>query len=106
MYRWWNKTGLGHKLHFIRDRLATSFLWAVGISSKPQHRYFKIQIAKVIQLITALDDVYDVYATLDELEAFTSVIERFVVYIYLNLLSCVSSRTKHLNAHLLIPDGT
>ncbi|KAK1368453.1 (+)-delta-cadinene synthase [Heracleum sosnowskyi] len=77
--RWWNKTGLGHKLDFIRDRLATSFLWCVGISCKPQHGYFRIQMAKVKQLITALDDVYDVYATLDELELelFTSVIERW-----------------------------
>ncbi|KAK1391710.1 (+)-delta-cadinene synthase [Heracleum sosnowskyi] len=75
--RWWKKTGLGHKLNFIRDRLATSFLWTVGISCKPEHRYFRIQIAKVIQLITTLDDVYDVYATLDELELFTSVIERW-----------------------------
>ncbi|KAL8107827.1 hypothetical protein AgCh_024292 [Apium graveolens] len=75
--RWWNKTGLGHKLDFIRDRLATSFLWAVGISRRPEHRYFRIQMAKVIQLITTLDDVYDVFATLDELEVFTSVIERW-----------------------------
>ncbi|WOG85269.1 hypothetical protein DCAR_0104457 [Daucus carota subsp. sativus] len=74
---WWNKTALGHKLDFIRDRLGASFLWGVGISSKPQHRYFRIQIAKVIQLITTLDDVYDVYATLDELELFTSVVQRW-----------------------------
>nr|AUG98172.1 monoterpene synthase [Trachyspermum ammi] len=75
--RWWKGTDLGQKLEFIRDRLPTSFLWAVGISCNHQHGYFRRQITKVIQFITLLDDVYDVYGTLDELELFTSVVERW-----------------------------
>lgn len=81
---WWKRTGLGQKLDFIRDRLPTSFLWALAMSCSHQHGYFRTHLAKVIQFITLLDDVYDVYGTLEELELFTSVVERFVVYIDMN----------------------
>lgn len=61
--------------------MAASFLWSVGITSEPQHGYCRLQITKAIQIISVIDDVYDVYGTLDELELFTDVIERFVFFI-------------------------
>ncbi|KAL8112903.1 hypothetical protein AgCh_020276 [Apium graveolens] len=73
--RWWDRTRPGNKLEFARDRLAASFLWAVGITSLPQHGYCRLQITKAIQIISVIDDVYDVYGTLEELELFTKVIE-------------------------------
>ncbi|KAK1375192.1 Monoterpene synthase [Heracleum sosnowskyi] len=75
--RWWDRTSPGNKLEFARDRLAASFLWGVGITSLPQHGYCRLQITKAIQIISVIDDVYDVYGTLEELELFTKVIERW-----------------------------
>lgn len=70
---------MGQKLDFIRDRIPTSFLWALALSYNHEHGYFRKHITKVIQVVTLLDDIYDVYGTLNELELFTSVVERFVV---------------------------
>jgi len=52
--------------------------WAVGALFEPQHSYFRRLISKVIVFISIIDDIYDVYGTLDELELFTLAIQRSV----------------------------
>lgn len=74
--RWWNKIKLVKKLSFARDRLVSSFLWATGITYEPQFEYARSVLAKAIQIITVVDDFYDVYSTLDEQQLFTDAIER------------------------------
>lgn len=77
MQRWWRTTGLG-ELSFARDRLMENFLLAVGISFEPQFGYKRKMATRIFALITTIDDVYDIYGTLDELELFTAAVERFV----------------------------
>ncbi|KAH9751691.1 TPS27 [Citrus sinensis] len=68
---WWKDTGLGEKLSFARDSLVASFLWSMGIGSEPQFAFCRRIVTIAIALITVIDDIYDVYGTLDELELFT-----------------------------------
>jgi (-)-alpha-terpineol synthase len=75
--RWWRGTGLGDKLSFARDRLMESFLWNVEVDFRPQFGYRRRAATIVNALITVIDDVYDVYGTLDELELFTNAVERW-----------------------------
>uniref|UniRef100_A0A2C9UU87 Uncharacterized protein n=1 Tax=Manihot esculenta TaxID=3983 RepID=A0A2C9UU87_MANES len=77
MSRWWNNLGLAGKLTFSRDRLMECFFWTVGIEFEPQFSSCRKGLTKVGSFITIIDDVYDVYGTLDELELFTDVVERW-----------------------------
>ncbi|KAL9322751.1 hypothetical protein ACSQ67_010804 [Phaseolus vulgaris] len=75
--RWWLDIGLSRKLKFARDRLVELYIWSPAIIPEPQFAICHKELTKVGQLLTILDDVYDIYGTLDELELFTYAIERW-----------------------------
>nr|ARG42164.1 TPS7 [Phaseolus lunatus] len=77
--RWWWDIGLSRKLKFARDRLVETFIWSLAIFPRPQFARCHKELTKVGQLITILDDIYDIYGTLDELKLFTDAIERWNV---------------------------
>ncbi|KAG6495677.1 hypothetical protein ZIOFF_043503 [Zingiber officinale] len=75
--RWWSGLGLSEKLPFCRDRLLESYLWAVGFTYEPDRGRCRMIETKSICFITLIDDIYDVYGTLDELQLFTDVVNRW-----------------------------
>ncbi|KAF8409457.1 hypothetical protein HHK36_005533 [Tetracentron sinense] len=77
MSRWWTDLGLGKELNFARDRLMENFLWTVGMTFEPQFGYCRRMSTKINALLTTIDDIYDVYGTLDELKLFTDAVERW-----------------------------
>ncbi|XP_062153086.1 tricyclene synthase TPS4, chloroplastic-like [Alnus glutinosa] len=85
MSRWWEEMGLANNLSFTRDRLVECFFWTVGIASEPQLSNLRKGLTKVAALVTTIDDVYDIYGTLDELELFTDAVERWDVSALKNL---------------------
>ncbi|XP_065875595.1 terpene synthase 10-like [Euphorbia lathyris] len=76
---WWKSTCLAKKLSFIRDGIVENFLWAVGENYEPQFGYCRRMCTKINALITAIDDIYDVYGTLEELQLFTDAVQRWDV---------------------------
>ncbi|KAF5790904.1 putative (E)-beta-ocimene synthase [Helianthus annuus] len=74
---WWNDIGLAHKLGFVRDRLVECFFWTVGMVFEPQYHSCRVGLTKVGTLITVIDDIYDVYGSIDELEIFTDAVKRW-----------------------------
>ncbi|KAJ0526213.1 putative (E)-beta-ocimene synthase [Helianthus annuus] len=74
--KWWENMGLAHKLGFVRDRLMECFFCAVGMVFEPQYRSCRVGITKAYTLVTVIDDIYDIYGSLDELEMFTDAVKR------------------------------
>ncbi|KAG5242033.1 terpene synthase [Salix suchowensis] len=85
MSRWWHGLGLRSKLSFSRDRLMECFFWTVGMAFEPEFSSCRKGLTKVTSFITTIDDVYDVYGALDELELFTEAVERWDVSAVRNL---------------------
>lgn len=57
------------------------FFWSVGMVSEPQFRNCRKSLTKVASFVTIIDDIYDVYGTLDELELFTEAVQRFEFFL-------------------------
>ena len=74
--RWWSNLGLAQRLPFSRDRLMENYFWTVGWAFEPQFARCRDAQTKANSLITTIDDVYDVYGTMDELELFTDAVDR------------------------------
>lgn len=68
-------------MKFARDRLMVHFLWTVGKVFEPQFGYCRRMLTEVNSLVTLIDDIYDVYGTLDELELFTDAVKRFAALV-------------------------
>ncbi|EOA16290.1 hypothetical protein CARUB_v10004436mg [Capsella rubella] len=76
---WWNSKGLMKQLDFVRDRITESYFWTVGIFFEPEFEYYRKILTKILMLIAIMDDVYDIYGTIEELEIFTNVVEKWDV---------------------------
>lgn len=53
-------------------------MWAVGVAYEPQHGSLRKWLTKAILLVLIIDDVYDIYGSMDELEQFSIAVERQV----------------------------
>ncbi|KAI3927327.1 hypothetical protein MKW98_008029 [Papaver atlanticum] len=69
--RWWRDLGLHESLGFARHRLVECFLWR--------------HVTEIVYLITVIDDVYDVYGSLDELKQFKEAIESKITILWYTL---------------------
>ncbi|XP_073117608.1 alpha-humulene synthase [Elaeis guineensis] len=74
---WWKALGVAKKLTFCRDRIVECYFWSLGVYFEPQYSRARIYITKVIALLSIMDDIYDAYGMVEELQAFTEVIQRW-----------------------------
>uniref|UniRef100_A0A2N9H530 Terpene synthase N-terminal domain-containing protein n=1 Tax=Fagus sylvatica TaxID=28930 RepID=A0A2N9H530_FAGSY len=75
--RWWKELDFARKLPFARDRVVECYFWIVAVYFEPQYSLARKILTKVIAMTSIIDDIYDVYGTLEELEPFTEAIERW-----------------------------
>ncbi|XP_077220186.1 beta-cubebene synthase-like [Tasmannia lanceolata] len=74
---WWKEIDLAAKLPFIRDRLVECYYWIMGVYFEPIYSRARVFSTKMTMLVSVVDDIYDVYATEDELQLFTDAIYRW-----------------------------
>ncbi|KAL6311327.1 hypothetical protein AAG906_025540 [Vitis piasezkii] len=75
--RWWKDLDLSSKLPFSRDRVVETYFWIATCCFEPQYSYARRIQTKVVALLTTIDDIFDAYGTLEELELFTEAIQRW-----------------------------
>ncbi|XP_065048733.1 alpha-humulene synthase-like isoform X2 [Musa acuminata AAA Group] len=62
---------------FARDRLVECYFWILAIYFEPYYSRARVITTKVIAHISILDDIYDVYSTLEESQRLTEAIQRW-----------------------------
>ena len=65
------------KLPFARDILIECYNVVLGLFIQPQYALARLILTKSTMLVSILDDIYDVHGTIEELEQFTKMIERY-----------------------------
>ncbi|CAL5363628.1 unnamed protein product [Camellia sinensis] len=74
----WKELDFAKKMPFAIDRIVECYFWILGVYFEPQYLLARRMLTKVIALTSIIDDIYDVYGTLEELVLFTDAIERAI----------------------------
>ncbi|GER55361.1 Cis-muuroladiene synthase [Striga asiatica] len=77
--KWWVQFDIKSKLTYARDRIIECYLWGAAFHFEPQYAYIRTIVAKNMQMVSIMDDTYDNYATLEEAQLFTDILERWDV---------------------------
>nr|QIQ55997.1 putative terpene synthase 6 [Eremophila drummondii] len=75
--RLWRNTGIVDKLPFARDAFVISYLWAFGLVQPREYGHARMEMAVLLNLIFTVDDIFDIYATVEELELYTDATQRW-----------------------------
>ncbi|GAB4849337.1 hypothetical protein Ancab_040169 [Ancistrocladus abbreviatus] len=74
---WWKGKNLATTLPFARDRMVELYCFFAVTFSEPQYSALRVALAKANATLTMIDDIYDGYGTIEELELFTEAFERW-----------------------------
>lgn len=76
--KWWNDLGLNRELEVARNQPVKWYTWSMAVlmgdMSLSEQR---VQLTKSIAFVYFIDDVFDLYGTLDELEIFTEAVNQW-----------------------------
>ncbi|XP_047308926.1 (3S,6E)-nerolidol synthase 1-like [Impatiens glandulifera] len=75
--KWWNDKGLAKELKFARDEPAKWYLWSMATITNPKFSDQRVELTKAVSFIYLIDDIFDVYGSLDQLTLFAKAIERW-----------------------------
>ncbi|KAM7486356.1 hypothetical protein LguiA_002365 [Lonicera macranthoides] len=74
--RWWKDLGSAKELKLARDQPLKWYTWPMAALSYPRLSKQRIELTKPISLIYIIDDIFDLYGTLNELALFAQAVNR------------------------------
>ncbi|KAG5574790.1 hypothetical protein H5410_054924 [Solanum commersonii] len=75
--RWWKELDFVTTLPYARDRVVECYFWALGVYFEPQYSQARVMLAKTISIISIVDDTFDSYGIVKELNTYTDAIQRW-----------------------------
>ncbi|KAK7328020.1 hypothetical protein VNO77_22114 [Canavalia gladiata] len=75
--KWWTELGLANELKYARNQPLKWYIWSLACLTDPALSEERVELTKPISFIYLIDDIFDVYGTLDELTLFTEVVARW-----------------------------
>ncbi|XP_057731487.1 probable terpene synthase 2 [Arachis stenosperma] len=86
--KWWRELDFATKVPYARDRAVEGFFWPFATNSEPKYSTARQMITKLAICISLVDDTFDVYGTVEELELFTKAIQRWDIRCIESLPDC------------------
>ncbi|CAL5408565.1 unnamed protein product [Camellia sinensis] len=75
--KWWKSTGLGDELKYARNQPLKWYLWSMATLTDPSLSEQRVELTNPISLVYIIDDIFDVYGTLEELILFIEAVNRW-----------------------------
>lgn len=77
---WWKDLDFVTTLPYARDRVVECYFWTLGVYFEPQYSEARVMLAKTIAIISIVDDTFDSYGIVKELNAYTDAIQRYELH--------------------------
>ena len=68
---------MAKELGFARDQPLKWYIWSMACLTDPSLSQQRVELTKPISFIYVIDDIFDVYGSLDELILFTEAVNRY-----------------------------
>ncbi|KAE7995498.1 hypothetical protein FH972_000282 [Carpinus fangiana] len=75
--KWWTDLGLSKELKFARDQPLKWYTVSMACLTDPDMSDERVELTKPISLIYIIDDIFDVYGSLEELTLFTEAVNKY-----------------------------
>ncbi|KAK9714833.1 hypothetical protein RND81_06G123400 [Saponaria officinalis] len=75
--RWWEELQLPKELKDTRNQPVKWHMWSLACLQGPHMAESRLELTNAISIIYTIDDIYDIFGTLDELTQFTEAVTRW-----------------------------
>ncbi|XP_054799976.1 (3S,6E)-nerolidol synthase 1-like isoform X2 [Prosopis cineraria] len=75
--KWWTELGLANELKYARNQPLKWYIWSLACLTDPSFSEERVELTKPISFIYLMDDIFDIYGTLEELTLFTKAVTRW-----------------------------